>query len=119
MPTVQLADGRSTDLPQGEPLGSVLPPEAVAARFEGELVDLSFVPAGEGKAEPIPVWRAVGARSPERAGQGVTHLAGQQLALVLGSAKASRRRAPHHRQRDEAKHRASETKASFSHGSGY
>jgi threonyl-tRNA synthetase len=52
MPTIRLAD-RVNALPEGEPIGSVLPPSAIAARFEGELVDLSFVPPGEGKAEPV------------------------------------------------------------------
>jgi threonyl-tRNA synthetase len=55
MPRIELADGRSTELPEGEPVGSVLPPDAIAARFEGELVDLSFVPPGDGKAEPVLV----------------------------------------------------------------
>jgi threonyl-tRNA synthetase len=50
---MELADGRSTELPEGEPIGSVLPPTAIAARFEGELVDLSFVSAADGRAEPV------------------------------------------------------------------
>jgi threonyl-tRNA synthetase len=53
MPRIELADGRVTDLPEGEPIGSVLPPEAIAARVDGELVDLSFVPATDGKAERV------------------------------------------------------------------
>jgi threonyl-tRNA synthetase len=53
MPRIELADGRATELPEGEPIGSVLPPEAIAARVDGELVDLSFVPTTDGKAEPI------------------------------------------------------------------
>jgi threonyl-tRNA synthetase len=53
MPRIELADGRSTELPEGEPIGSVLPPGAIAARFDGELVDLSFVPSHDGKAEPV------------------------------------------------------------------
>ncbi len=53
MPRIELADGRTTDLPEGEPIGSVLPPGAIAARVDGELVDLSFVPAGDGTAEPV------------------------------------------------------------------
>ena len=53
MPRIELADGTTTELPEGEPLGSVLPPEAIAARVDGELVDLSFVPATDGKAEPV------------------------------------------------------------------
>jgi len=54
MPKVQLPDGHDVALPEGEPLGSVLPPEALAARFDGALVDLSFVPDRDGKAEPVP-----------------------------------------------------------------
>jgi threonyl-tRNA synthetase len=53
MPRIELADGRSTELPEGEPIGSVLPAGAIAARFDGELVDLSFVPSHDGKAEPV------------------------------------------------------------------
>ncbi len=53
MPRIELPGDRHVELPEGEPIGSILPPEAVAARFEGELVDLSFVPSGDGKAEPV------------------------------------------------------------------
>jgi threonyl-tRNA synthetase len=53
MPSIELTDGTTTELPEGEPLGSVLPPEAIAARVDGELVDLSFVPATDGKVEPV------------------------------------------------------------------
>ena len=53
MPKIEVADGRATELPEGEPIGSVLPPEAIAARVDGELVDLSFVPVTDGKAEPV------------------------------------------------------------------
>ena len=53
MPRIELADGSTTELPEGEPIGSVLPPEAIAARVDGELVDLSFVPTTDGKAEPV------------------------------------------------------------------
>ena len=53
MPRIELADGRVTDLPEGEPVGSVLPPVAIAARVDGDLVDLSFGPTTDGKAEPV------------------------------------------------------------------
>lgn len=53
MPRIELPDGRSTELPEGEPVGSVLSPEAIAARVDGELVDLSHAPAADGKAEPV------------------------------------------------------------------
>jgi threonyl-tRNA synthetase len=53
MPRIELADGRASELPEGEPIGSVLPPEAIAARMDGELVDLSFAPTIGGKAEPV------------------------------------------------------------------
>jgi threonyl-tRNA synthetase len=53
VPKLELPDGRTVDLPDGEPLGSVLPPEAVAARFDGRLVDLSFVPNEDGSAAPV------------------------------------------------------------------
>jgi threonyl-tRNA synthetase len=53
MPKIELPDGHTTELPEGEPVGSVLPPETIAARVDGELVDLSFVPRSDGKAEPV------------------------------------------------------------------
>jgi threonyl-tRNA synthetase len=53
MPRIALADGTTTDLPDGEPLGSVLTPDAIAARFDGELVDLSFIPVGDGTTEAV------------------------------------------------------------------
>src|SRR5262245_27568354 len=53
MPRIELADGRASDLPEGGPIGSVLPADAIAARVDGELVDLSFVPMTGGKAEPV------------------------------------------------------------------
>ncbi|HEX6331694.1 MAG TPA: threonine--tRNA ligase [Actinomycetota bacterium] len=52
MPRIEL-DARVTDLPEGEPVGAVLPPEAIAARFDGELVDLSFVPTSHGALEAV------------------------------------------------------------------
>ncbi|HYF12540.1 MAG TPA: threonine--tRNA ligase [Actinomycetota bacterium] len=53
MPRIAFADGTSRDLPDGEPLGSIVPVGAIAARFEGELVDLSFVPDAHGRAEVV------------------------------------------------------------------
>ncbi len=53
MPEIELAEGRHVQLPEGEPIGSVLPPGAVAARFDGRLVDLSYVPTAAGAAEPV------------------------------------------------------------------
>src|ERR687898_1318590 len=53
MPRIELTDDRPTELPEGEPIGSILPAGAIAARFDGELVDLSFVPSHDGKAEPV------------------------------------------------------------------
>ncbi len=60
MPRIALASGGESELPEGEPIGSVLPADAVAARFEGELVDLSFVPSSDGKAEPVVAFDADG-----------------------------------------------------------
>jgi threonyl-tRNA synthetase len=53
MPKITLRDGGNRELPEGEPLASVLGPDAIAARFDGELVDLSFVPHRDGAAEPV------------------------------------------------------------------
>src|SRR5262249_13905190 len=53
MPKLTLPDGTHVELPDGEPVGSVLQPDAVAARVEGDLRDLSFVPDGAAAVEPI------------------------------------------------------------------
>jgi len=53
VPRVSLADGTTSELPEGEPVGSVLRPDAVAARVDGELRDLSFVPDGDAAVEPV------------------------------------------------------------------
>jgi threonyl-tRNA synthetase len=52
MPAITV-EGRTVELPEGEPLAGALPPEAVAARFDGALVDLSFVPAADGEAAAV------------------------------------------------------------------
>jgi len=53
MPQIELPDGYRVALPEGEPIGSILPPGAIVARFDGELVDLSFVPKRDGTVEPV------------------------------------------------------------------
>ena len=53
VPRLTLPDGAQVQLPEGEPVGAVLPPEAIAARVDGELRDLSFVPGGDAAVEPI------------------------------------------------------------------
>jgi threonyl-tRNA synthetase len=55
MPTLLMPDGTSTELPEGEPVGSGLPPGSIAARVDGELRDLSYVPSGDVTVEPIDV----------------------------------------------------------------
>ena len=53
MPRLTLPDGTHPELPEGEPVGSVLGPDAIAARVDGRLRDLSFVPAGDVSVEPV------------------------------------------------------------------
>jgi threonyl-tRNA synthetase len=53
MPRIRLAEDREVELPEGEPIGSVLGPEAIAARIDGVPVDLSHVPGSDVDAEPI------------------------------------------------------------------
>ena len=53
MPKLTLADGSTAELPEGEPVGSVLERDAVVARVDGELRDLSFVPEGDSTVEPV------------------------------------------------------------------
>ena len=53
MPRMKLVHGPETELPEGEPIGSVLPPNAIAARVDGELRDLSFVPTSDATVEAV------------------------------------------------------------------
>ena len=53
MPTLTLPEGLTVELPEGEPVGAALPKGAIAARVDGELRDLSFVPAHDAVVEPI------------------------------------------------------------------
>jgi threonyl-tRNA synthetase len=53
MPKLSLADGSHLELPEGEPVGSVLDPRAIVARVDGELRDLSFVPSDDAEVEPL------------------------------------------------------------------
>ncbi|MEX0983656.1 MAG: threonine--tRNA ligase [Actinomycetota bacterium] len=53
MPRLSVPDTTQVDLPEGEPVGSVLPPGSVAARVDGDLRDLSFVPVGDVTVEPV------------------------------------------------------------------
>ncbi len=53
MPRMTLVDGSHVELPEGEPVGSVLPADAIAARVDGELRDLSFVPMIGATVEPV------------------------------------------------------------------
>jgi threonyl-tRNA synthetase len=55
MPKLSMPDGSHAELPEGEPVGSVLDPNAIAARVDGELRDLSFVPRGDAEVEPVDV----------------------------------------------------------------
>jgi threonyl-tRNA synthetase len=53
MPTLSLSDGTSVELPEGEPVGAALPKGTVAARVDGELRDLSFVPTRDCNVEAL------------------------------------------------------------------
>jgi len=53
MPSLRMTDASSIDLPEGEPVGSVLPSEAIAARVDGVVRDLSFVPPADAAVEPL------------------------------------------------------------------
>jgi threonyl-tRNA synthetase len=52
MPGIRV-DDRTVELPDGEPIAGALPPEAVAARVDGALVDLSFVPTADEVASAV------------------------------------------------------------------
>jgi threonyl-tRNA synthetase len=53
MPTLTVPDGAAVELPEGEPVGAALPKGSIAARVNGELRDLSFVPASDATVEPV------------------------------------------------------------------
>jgi threonyl-tRNA synthetase len=53
MPRLTLPDGSISELPEGEPVGGVLGTGAVAARVNGELRDLSFVPQVDAPVEAV------------------------------------------------------------------
>jgi threonyl-tRNA synthetase len=53
MPKVTLPDGRVEEVEAGSPIGDLLPPDAVCARVEGDLVDLSWPVERDVKVEPV------------------------------------------------------------------
>jgi len=53
MPTLRFADGSTIELPEGEPVAGALGPDAVAARVDGELRDLAFVPSDVAEIAPV------------------------------------------------------------------
>ena len=53
MSLLSFVDGSHLELPEGEPVGSVLESEAIAARVDGELRDLSFVPVADATVVPV------------------------------------------------------------------
>ena len=53
MPTLTLPEGAHVELPEGEPVGAALPKGTIAARVDGELRDLSFVPSADALVEPV------------------------------------------------------------------
>src|SRR6266545_4927814 len=53
MPRLTLADGTTSELPEGEPVGSALPVDAIAAKVNGDLRDLAFVPSDDAAVEPV------------------------------------------------------------------
>jgi threonyl-tRNA synthetase len=53
MPRLTLSDGSTIELPEGEPVGAALPKGTIAARVDGELRDLSFVPSADAEVEPV------------------------------------------------------------------
>ncbi len=53
MPRLTLPDEKVIELPEGEPVGAAMPKGTIAARVDGELRDLSFVPSADAQVEPI------------------------------------------------------------------
>jgi hypothetical protein len=52
MPQIELPDGHRVALPEGEPIGSILPPEAIVARFDGALVTCRSSRSATGRWNP-------------------------------------------------------------------
>jgi threonyl-tRNA synthetase len=53
MPSLTLPEDVVVELPEGEPVGAALPKGTIAARVDGELRDLSYVPATDVHVEPV------------------------------------------------------------------
>ncbi len=53
MPKVTLPSGEQREVEAGAPVGSALPPDAVCARVDGRLVDLSYPLAADAALEPV------------------------------------------------------------------
>ncbi|HJR98629.1 MAG TPA: threonine--tRNA ligase [Actinomycetota bacterium] len=53
MPSLTLPEGLTVELPEGEPVGAALSKGTIAARVDGKLRDLSFVPSEAAAVEPI------------------------------------------------------------------
>ena len=53
MPLLTLPDGSTKSLPEGEPIGAVLPKGTLAARVDGILRDLSHVPVADAAVIPL------------------------------------------------------------------
>jgi len=53
MPRLTFVDGSHVELPEGEPIGSALAADAIAARVDGELRDLAHVPERDVAVEPV------------------------------------------------------------------
>ena len=63
MPVLRMPDGTTVNLPEGEPVGSALAPSVLAARVDGGLRDLSFVPDHDGSDHRIGGCQAKAAMS--------------------------------------------------------
>ena len=60
MPRLRLPDDVTVELPEGEPVGSGLPKGTVAARVDGALRDLAYVPPADADVEAITLASADG-----------------------------------------------------------
>jgi threonyl-tRNA synthetase len=60
MPTLSLPGGETRDVPSGSPVGEVLPDDAVCARVDGELADLSFPAERDASVESVSADEADG-----------------------------------------------------------
>src|SRR5438876_1919261 len=84
MPKVTVGGDPFRELAEGEPIGSILPEEAIAATVEGRAVDLSYVPDRDVDVAPIH-WGQSAAKEIRR--HSAAHIMAQAVCDLFPGAK--------------------------------